>query len=304
MPVQLLDSTEILDNGDALRARAAEEGYLFFKSLVPAEDVLAVRADVLKVVDRHGWLQPEQDELGGVLQREAYAAIPESDMRVDIGVTTAMYNDVQKVESMHRLPHHPNILAFFERLFDRQVLVHARHIARMVTAHPAMVPTPVHQDFPFIQGTLRTWTAWIPLGDCPRTMGGLTVLRASHTLGYVPVQAAQGAGGLSAQLCPTDPTDWAEIDYQVGDVLVFPCFTIHRALPAEIKDQIRLSLDVRYQPVDEVIEARSLQPHCKLTWEEIYAGWQRDDLKYYWRHLPLDFQGWDDSFVQPQRRIC
>jgi ectoine hydroxylase-related dioxygenase (phytanoyl-CoA dioxygenase family) len=304
MPIQLVDSSELLGSGDALRTRAAEDGYLFFRKLIPAEDILAVRADVLTVVEQHGWLQPGQDELGGVLRSEAFAAIPESEMRTDIGVTRAMYDDVQKLESMHRLPHHPKLLAFFERLFDKQVLVHARHIARMITSHPAMVPTPAHQDFPLIQGTSGTWTAWFPLGDCPRGMGGLTVLRASHTLGYVPIQPAQGAGGLAVQLCPADPPDWAEIDYQTGDVLAFPCFTVHRALPATIKDQIRLSLDVRYQPIDEVIEARSLKPHCLLTWEEIYAGWQRDDLKYYWQHLPLNFQGWDDSLLQPKSRIC
>jgi len=225
-------------------------------------------------------------------------------MRTDIGVTHTIYNEVQKLESVHRLPHHAKILSFFERLFDRQVLVHPRHIARMVTLHPAMVPTPQHQDYPLIQGTSATWTAWIPLGDCPRTMGGLTVLRASHQLGYLPIDTAQGAGLIAAQLCPTDPPDWAEIDYEVGDVLTFPSFTVHRALPATIKDSIRLSLDVRYQSIDEVIETRSLLPHCDLSWAEIYSGWRRDDLKYYWLNLPLNFQEWDDSLMQPKKRIC
>lgn len=304
MPIPMRDSNALLDSGAALRERAAEDGYLFFRNLIPADAILAVRADVLAVVNQHGWLQPGQDALGGVLQSDAFATIPTSDMRTDIGVTHAMYDDVQKLESVHRLPHHPHILAFFERLFDKPVLVHARHIARMITSHPAMVPTPMHQDYPLIQGTSGTWTAWIPLGDCPRAMGGLTVLRASHHLGYVPVDLAQGAGGIAVQLCPTDPPDWADVDYHTGDVLAFPCFTVHRALPSTMTDQIRLSLDVRYQPLDEVIEARSLLPHCALTWEEIYAGWQRDDLKYYWQHLQLAFQGFDDTLLQPTKRIC
>lgn len=90
MPIQLIDSTELLDSGEALRARAAEDGYLFFRKLIPVEDILAVRANALKVVEQHEWLQPGQDELGGLLQREAFATIPESDMRTDIGVTHAM----------------------------------------------------------------------------------------------------------------------------------------------------------------------------------------------------------------------
>ncbi len=304
MPVPLRDSTALLDDGAALRVRAAEDGYLFFRTLLPASAILAVRADVLAVVKRHGWLQPGQDALGGVLQPDAFAAVPESAMRTGIGVSIAMYEDVQKLESVHRLPHHPHLLAVFERLFDTPVLVHPRHIVRMITSHPAMVPTPMHQDYPLIQGTSGTWTAWFPLGDCPRAMGGLTVLRASHRLGYIPVDLARGGGGIAVQLCPTDPPDWAEIDYHTGDVLLFPCFTVHRALPSSMRDQIRLSMDVRYQPLDEVIEARSLKPHCALTWEEIYAGWQRDDLQYYWQHLPLTLQDWDDSLMQPRKRIC
>jgi hypothetical protein len=304
MPIPLRDSSAFLESGAALRARGAEDGYLFFRALLPAAAILAVRADVLAVLNQHGWLRPGQDALGGVLQSDAVAAVPRSAMRTDIGVSIALYEDVQKLESVHRLPHHPHLLAVFERLFEAPVLVHPRHIIRMITAHPAMVPTPMHQDYPLIQGTAGTWTAWFSLGDCPRAMGGLTVLRASHRLGYVPIDRAEGAGGIAVQLCPADPPDWAEIDYHTGDVLLFPCFTVHRALPSTMPDQIRLSMDVRYQPLGDVIEARSLKPHCALTWEEIYAGWQRDDLRYYWQPLPLRLQDWDDSLLQPKKRIC
>lgn len=304
MPILLVDSTALLDDGAALRARAAEDGYLFFKRLIPAEDVLTVRADLLTVVDKKGWRQPGQDAWGGLVNNAAFADIPEDEMRTDIGVTHQMYDEVQKLESMHRFPHHPAILAFFRTLFDRPVVVHPRHIVRMITSHPAMFPTPQHQDFPLIQGTSGTWTTWIPMGDCSREMGGLTVLRSSNQLGYLPIEPAQGAGNIAAQLCPTDPPDWAETDFEIGDLLAFPCFTVHRALPAQIKDQIRLSMDVRYQPLDEVIEERSLKPHCALTWEEIYADWKQDDLKYYWRNLPLQYIDWDDTLLQPKKRIC
>ena len=224
-------------------------------------------------------------------------------MRLDIGVSTAAYQDAQKLESLHRLPHHPRLLSLYETLFERDVLVHARHIARMITGHRAMVPTPPHQDFPLIQGTSKTWTAWIPLGDCPRTMGGLTVLRGSHKLGYVPIQSAKGAGSIAAQTCPWE-TDWVEAEYEAGDVLTFPSFSIHKALRCQQKEMIRLSLDVRYQPADEPIEQGSLNPHTELSWEEIYAGWRRDDLKYYWERREVDLIPRDDKYLQPARRIC
>ncbi len=298
-----VDSTPLLADPEALRARGDEDGYLFFKGLLPAEDVRRVRADLLGVVARHGWLRAGGDPMEGLLDVEALSGVPEEQMRTDIGVSHAAYDDAQRLESVHRLPHHPHLLALYETLFGGPVLAHPRHIIRMVTPHPALVPTPQHQDFPLIQGTPRTWTCWFPVGDCPRDRGALTVLSGSHRGGYLPIQASPGAGSIAAQTCPWED-DWVEGDFEIGDVLTFPSFTVHRALPSRQRDRIRLSLDVRYQPVGEPVEAKSLQPHCGLSWDEIYAGWERADLCRYWHRSPLTMAPWNPTYLQPQRRIC
>jgi ectoine hydroxylase-related dioxygenase (phytanoyl-CoA dioxygenase family) len=301
---EFVDSTALLADPAALRARAEQDGYLFFKRRLPVDEILALRAEMLAVVDKYGWRQRGQDALGGLIDYDAINAVPESDMhRTDVGVTADAYHDVQKLERFHRLPHHPRLLEIYQALFGRTVLVHPRHIARMITPHTCMVPTPPHQDFPYIQGTTNTWTCWFPVGECPKSLGGLTVLKGSHRQGYLPVQPAKGAGGFAVPLCPHE-TEWVEGDYEIGDVLTFPCHTVHKALRCQFKDRIRLSLDVRYQPLDEPVENRSLNPHCPLTWEQIYEGWKTDDLKYYWRRLPLQMSAWDDGYLQPRRRIC
>jgi len=297
------DSTPLISNRAELLRRADEDGFLFFKRLLPREDVLALRREMLGVVERHGWRRPGQDPLGGTIDLNAINQVPDEKMRTDIGVSVAAYEDAQRLEALHRFPHHPKLIALYKLLFEREVLVHPRHIARMITGHRAITPTPPHQDFPLIQGTTNTWTCWIPIGDCPRTHGGLTVLRGSHRLGYVPIQHVKGAGGIAVQLCPGE-TAWAETDYEAGDVLTFPSLTIHKALRCRMPDTIRLSLDVRYQPVDQPVEEGSLKPHCELSWENIYANWKSDDLKYYWKSLPLQLIPWDDTYTQPKRRIC
>jgi len=300
-----IDSSAALRDGDfeALRASANVEGYLFFRKLLPDEDILRVRNDLLAIVERHGWRRPGLDPLDGSIDVDALDRVSESAMRTDIGVSLAAYHDVQKLESFHALPHHPALLELYRGLFDRDVLVLAQKIARMITAHHAMTATPPHQDFPHIQGSRNTWTCWFPLGDCPRSMGALTVLHGSHRAGYMPVQPAQGAGGIAVQLCPGEE-QWVEGDFEPGDVLTFPCFTVHKALPSRFKQQIRLSMDVRYQPANEPINAKSLEPHCDLTWEEIYTDWQHDELKYYWRRSSPRLAPTDASLLQPGRRIC
>ena len=302
-PSCFVDSTGLLDNPSALRQRAAEDGYLFFKHFLPCDELLALRADILGVVEKHGWRQNGQDAYGGLIDLDALNQVPEENMRTDIGVSTQAYHDVQRLESFHRLPHHPRLLSLYQILFGKDVLVHARHIGRMITAHKAVFPTPPHQDFPLIQGTANTWTCWIPVGDCPRDLGGLTILKGSNHQGVLPIQPAKGAGGIAVPLCPYDKY-WVEGDFEIGDILTFSSYTIHRALRCQHKEQIRLSLDVRYQPIDEPVEAKSLLPHCDLTWEDIYSGWIEEDLKYYWRDLPLQPGPWDDGYLQPKRRIC
>jgi hypothetical protein len=299
-----IDSTPLLHDGEALRERGATDGYLFFKQLLPKPEVLAVRRDLLAVVEAHGWRASGQDAGGGELNLAALNRVPTEEMRLDIGVSSQAYDDVQKLESVHRLPHHPRLMELYRTLFDSEVLVHPRHIIRMITSHPAMVPTPQHQDFPLIQGTARTWTCWFPLGDCGRELGGLAVLKASHQLGYLPIQTGTGAGGLIAQTCPHEEKAWVSGEYEAGDVLTFPSFTVHRALRCQLKNQIRLSMDIRFQPAEDCVEERSLRPHCELSWEDIYPHWKKDDLKYYWRRSPQKLSPWDASLHQPQRRIC
>jgi ectoine hydroxylase-related dioxygenase (phytanoyl-CoA dioxygenase family) len=298
-----VDSTDLLQDPVALRERARENGYLFFKRFLPADDVLALRAEMLAIVERRGWRQPNQDAMGDRINLGALNRVSETEMRYDIGVSDAAYEDVQKLERFHTLPHHPRLTAFYRMFFGGEILVHPRHIARLVTSHHLIVPTPPHQDFPLVQGTADTWTCWFPLGDCPRQMGGLTVLKGSHRQGYIPIQKAKGAGGLAVQLCPWE-TDWVEGDYEVGDVLTFPSYTVHKALRCADKEVIRLSLDVRYQPADQPVEEKSLKPHCQLDWEDIYRGWENSDLKYYWRRQPLQVGPWNDRYLQPDRRIC
>jgi len=302
---ELVDSTDCLGDPERLRARAQQDGYLFFRGLLPAADVLQMRAELLEVVTRHGLRDARRDALDGTVDAASLNRVSAEDLRDDIGVPKTLYEDVQKLPSMHRLPHHPRLLGFYRSFFGQEVLVHPRHIVRMVTSHPAMTPTPAHQDFPHIQGTPNTWTCWFPVGDCPQELGGLTVLNASHRQGTLPVQPALGAGGAAVELCPNE-TDWVTTDYGVGDVLTFPSHTVHKALRCTLDDQIRLSFDVRYQSADEPVEVRSLQPHCELSWEEIYQDWGDDDaaLQYYWAQEKQEISAWDDTLHQPGRRIC
>lgn len=157
--------------------------------------------------------------MGGEIDVDALNQVPEEMMRTDIGVSTEAYKDVSRLEHFHELLHHPKLKALYRTLFGKEVLVHARHIGRMIS-HQNVFPTPPDQDLPLIQVSSNTWTCWFHVGDCPVEMGGLTVLRGSHRYGYLPIQPAKGAGRIAVPLCSYD-RDWVERDFEAGDVLNF-----------------------------------------------------------------------------------
>ncbi len=300
------DSTPILDNPEALRRRQADDGYLFFRGLLSREDILGLRGQMLQVLNSYGWIDTGRSNLlEGFVNREAVNAIPLENLEFcGTGVPRPAYEDVQRLQTFHALAHHPRLITLYEALFESAVLVHPRNIARLMLPRDDTAATPPHQDYIHIQGTKNVSTCWIPLGDCPRELGGLSVLRGSHADGLLPVKAAQGAGGLETWLCNTSH-EWLEEDYRAGDVLTFESRMVHRALPNQRDDVVRLSCDYRYQPAHEPIEPKSLEVHCGvLPWEEIYRGWSRDDLQYYWKEEQLLLADWDESLRWQKAHIC
>jgi ectoine hydroxylase-related dioxygenase (phytanoyl-CoA dioxygenase family) len=251
----------------------------------------------LLICQKYGWMAPGTDLMDGIVDPAADQIEP----FCGVGVTREAYVDVYRLEAFHRLAQHPAILAILQTLLGETVLAHPRNIARLMFPTKANAPTPPHQDHIFIQGSKTVFTCWMPLGDCPESLGGLSVLRGSHRLGVLPVRAADGAGGRVVVLDDVEQ-EWCHGDFQAGDVLVFHSLTVHKSIPNLNRNHIRLSCDYRYQPISLPIEEKSLRTHCDvLPWDEVYAGWQSTDLQYYWRKYELDFQEFDESLLNVQK---
>ncbi|MGC8669327.1 MAG: phytanoyl-CoA dioxygenase family protein [Chthonomonadales bacterium] len=289
---------ELLLRPSALREHADQSGYLFFRHLVDRAAIEKVRRGILALCARAGWLAAGTDPAEGIAAPGVAFVEPQPQFM-------EVYDQVMRLESFHALAHDAGLTAVFQALFGETVLVHPRNIARIIFPHNVRFTTPAHQDYVHIQGTQNTWTAWIPLGDCPRDLGGLAVMPGSHRNGVYPVHSAYGAGGLGIN---TDvlPFGWVTTDYRAGDAILFHSLTVHKALPNLTDRRIRLSTDFRYQPASEPVTQASLLPHyARLTWDEIYSGWTSARYQYYWRGLPLTIAEWTPQFHQsaePQQK--
>ncbi len=278
------DASALLAEPGRLRRRADEEGHLFFRGLLPAQDVLRVRRRVLEVAARHGLLRKGSSPGAGV----AAPGLPLIEQQTDPR-WRAYYCDVVRLREFHALALHPRIMSALETLFGEKVLAHSRNICRTIFPHSDKFTTPPHQDHVHIGGTEETWTVWIPLGDCPLDLGGLAVLPGTHRSGLLETHAAYGAGGAAVEVPEDGLWVWGEM--KCGDAIMLHSLTIHQGRDNVSGDRLRISADFRYQPMSRPVRADSMRPHMGwIDWDELYRNWPEDDpLRYYWRDLPLHY---------------
>lgn len=269
-----VDSTDIVADGGALQERMARDGYLFIRGLVPGQAVAEAGRTFTEIVAEAGWLLPETPIEGRIADPEKACFDPQPHF---LEVFARFY----RLELTHALKHHPAIIGFLERLLGAEILVHPLHVIRNVFPQREEFTTRPHQDYVHIQGTPETYTVWLPLHDCPRQMGGLAVAEASHLDGVRDFAVSSGAGGLEV----VEPFEgqWRSGDFKLSDALIFHSMNVHKGLPNRSKS-IRHSMDPRYQRAGEPISEVSIRPYSGCgSWEEIYAGWASDELKYYWQ---------------------
>ena len=293
-PTEFCDLSVLADDEGGLRQQIEKDGFGLFRGLIPVEPILEMRRTILELFQRRGWLLEGSELMDGIID----PCINEVECYASNGVDKQAYQDLYRIEEFHRLPHHPAIVGLFAKLFGEPVFVHPRHIARLMAPHRDAPPTPAHQDFIYVQGSESTYTCWFPLGDCPRELGGLTILSGTHKREILKVRDADGAGHRTVVLDDCEES-WVEGDLQVGDAIIFHSKTVHRSLPNLTENRIRLSVDFRYQPLSvPTVDSSSLLPHVGLlTWEQVYEGWGDSDLKYYWKELDLEVRELDWSLL-------
>lgn len=242
----------------------ADDGCALFRGLLPVADVVAVADEVSNVLEALGRAR-DLHPLGAPLVPGTRPFFP-------------VYAEIQRLEALHRLGRHPALLAAVGGIVGATPFVHPRTIVRLT--NPSTMrrspPTPPHQDFPHIQGTVDCITAWVPLTPCPPERGALRVLLGSHRDGLRPI--ASSAGVLNLEVADALSGPWATTSYGPGDVLLFHSLTVHGSLP-NTTGRLRLSVDYRYQAPDEPVVAGTLDPHWHPaipSWDVLTAGWSAE----------------------------
>ena len=152
-------SAALLATPDVLRQRFAEQGYAFFRGVLPPDTLYSLRRRILSICASAGWIA------GGEALDEARATrIPVNEGEPEY---FAVYDEVQRLEEFHALPHHPQAVRLMRALLGESAFPHPLGITRLMFPSNIECATPPHQDYPNNQGTADLLACWIPLGDCP-----------------------------------------------------------------------------------------------------------------------------------------
>jgi len=234
----LCESSDLLDDPHTLVERARDEGYLFLRQLVPRARVDALRDVALGVAEDLGWLAQDAPRAAGL-------AAP--------GLALGAYDDPRWVRFLTMVLPHPAFAALrnepalrrvVEVLLGRPANGSAGDVCRVVSGDDPEHTTPPHQERHYVRGEGWLWTAWLPLTDCPLSLGPLAFLPRSHESGLLPHEAGHGR---HAGVYVPDDAVWLASDLVPGDAVFHSGLTVHRALLHQGGPRLRLSADFRFR---------------------------------------------------------
>jgi ectoine hydroxylase-related dioxygenase (phytanoyl-CoA dioxygenase family) len=270
-----LDSSSVRNEMDS-------QGYCLLRGLLPSADVHRLLAEITQIVNAAGWLLPAHPPLERLADTNAACGEPDPSFKL-------VYDQVFNLEAFHAFAHHPALRQVMTMLVGPQLLIHPKPIARLMFPNCERFVVHAHQDHTAIGGDPESFTAWMPLHDCPLELGSLQILEASHRYGLQ--SADPGTGIISKETARGGK--WLGGRINAGDVLIFHSLTVHAACP-NTSNRLRISMDCRFQDYGRPLNPATLvfpgASNGEKSWETTYANWRSGDLKYYWKRLPLRFK--------------
>jgi ectoine hydroxylase-related dioxygenase (phytanoyl-CoA dioxygenase family) len=258
---ELRESNDILGDFEALRQRIKEDGYLLIRDFHDREQVLKVKNEYLRELQKIGRLASGTAVEEGIIGPENKGAGSQG-ANLEHPELLSLVNS-QKV--MH----------FFDQFLDGPSLTYDNKWLRAVANGDS---TGAHYDIVYMgRGTKNLFTLWTPLGDISYEMGGLAVCLGSQhfdkikqTYGQMDVDRDNVTGWFSDD--PIEIVDkfggqWATTNFRAGDVLIFGMFTMHGSL-TNTTDRYRMSVDTRFQLKSEPVDERWIgkKPKGHYAW--------------------------------------
>jgi hypothetical protein len=203
----------------------------------------------------------------------------------DIAADTPMFLEPEVFELLTD----PHLLDAIERLIGREIWLSPVGHVRLKVPHEIAPANNTrlgtigwHQDNGVLldeADDVEILTVWIPLREATVENGCLSVFPTPRSSDLVE----HCAGGLSIPSSELPTVAEVPLPMRRGDVLFLHSRTLHRALPNMSANEVRISMDLRYQPVESptgrpqfpcfLVRGEQGAGRPTATWQEWQAGW-------------------------------
>ena len=261
---------------EAARARFAEDGYVVLRGLLdPKRDLTPLRAEYESLLDEVA----AQLKCDGVVS-STYADLPFGErfcaLVGEMGSALMNHLDIclpQKGVTADTPVHcgpgafglltNPRLLDAVEAIVGPEIYANPTQHVRIKppedclphegTIVPEIYQAPWHQDLGTVMPEAdesRILTVWIPVTKATVENGCLLVAPGSHKRGLA-THCHDPRASYSRQAIPEGRVgDRIPLEMEPGDVLFLTKLTMHASLP-NLSEEIRWSVDLRYQPIGE-----------------------------------------------------
>jgi ectoine hydroxylase-related dioxygenase (phytanoyl-CoA dioxygenase family) len=182
----------------------------------------------------------------------------------DRALVGKLYKVSRRFPSVRQLASHSWFVALAGRLMNTELVSCCTFVnVRIDLPQEERYLTPIHQDFPYIQGSLNAVTFWIPFFDTTLPMGPPSWIPGSHKWGVLKVeefgQDQTGRSGAKSFRVVDEPRivrDFQFVNEAVpaGTALALSTLLVHRSEPNRTR-LARLNVQLRF---DDVFAPESL----------------------------------------------
>ena len=267
-----------------LRKRFSKDGYLFIKGLLKKNEVISFREWVFTNLKDTNLLKENIDPKHGIANDKNLSANSDDNFsqsgRAQNILVKKKISSIVKSTKYESFCSQPLLANFVDEFINGISYLHKRKILRH-TLPQSDNSTPAHYDLIYLRaGTDNIITAWIPIGDIDIEEGGLMYLEGSHTQGIkIEKEFSIKNANLSKEeqinafnknmteggwiskdfpnLADKFNTRWLVTNFEAGDILFHSPYLIHASTNNKSsKKRIRLSTDIRFQNVNDMIDIR------------------------------------------------
>ena len=257
--------SSLADDPTELRRRLIDDGYLFLRSVLDDEDVLAAREEVFERLAEVDEIRaPVADGIATGRSRRAEL----------MGDLVSFWRSVSEGPALRAVSHGSQVRSIMQTVFGEPARPQDYLWLR---PRPNGWSTGLHYDYPFFaRGSGHVHTVWIPLGDISVDEGPLMLVEGSHRFDdlIAPMHGRADVINSAPETANGEAFDgeWSSdiiefvtersarllsSEFKTGDLLVFGMNMLHGSLDNHsAAGRVRLSCDVRYQPASDSLDDR------------------------------------------------